>query len=123
MKESGSIVILFVEDDDGLRLTLREYFEGLGYRVLVAADGVSAIKHLLDTDVDIIVTDYRMDILGGNYWIRFLQRYCAEIPVILTSGFLGVEDNVPFELLQKPFEYSTLAGMITRLIPEKDREH
>jgi len=108
--------ILIVEDDDDLRLTLREYLGALGYEALVAADGVSAVKHLLDSDIDLIITDYRMDVFGGDYWIRFLERYCAHISIILTSGFLRERDDLPFELLEKPFDYSILADMVKRIL-------
>ena len=65
--------VLLVEDEDAIRLTLRDYLERKRYRVRVASDGVGAIKHLLDGSVDVIVTDYRMEVLGGDYWVRFLQ--------------------------------------------------
>jgi DNA-binding response OmpR family regulator len=104
--------ILLVEDEDAIRLTLRDYLERKSYRVLVASDGVGAIKQLLDNTVDLIVTDYRMEILGGDYWLRFLQRFCADTAVIITSGFLRPEIPIPFEVLYKPFDYTELADLI-----------
>ena len=74
-----STTILLVEDEDAIRLTLRDYLERKSYRVLVASDGVGAIKQLLDNSVDVIVTDYRMEILGGDYWLRFLQKFCSDL--------------------------------------------
>lgn len=85
----------------------------------MASDGVGAIKHLLDESVDVIVTDYRMEILGGDYWLRFLQRYCPEKLVIITSGFLRPEFPIPFELLYKPFDYAELEELIARLLAER----
>lgn len=104
--------VLLVEDEDAIRLTLRDYLERKSYRVLVASDGVGAIKQLLDNTVDVIVTDYRMEVLGGDYWLRFLQRYCSEINVIITSGFLRPEIPIPFDVLYKPFDYTELAELI-----------
>jgi CheY-like chemotaxis protein len=104
--------ILLVEDEDGIRLSLRDYLQGHGYEVLVASEGVGAIKQLLDNSVDLIVTDYRMGLFGGDYWLRFLQRFCPEQKVILTSGFLRPETEVPFPVLFKPYEYSDLMTRI-----------
>jgi len=59
--------ILLVEDEDAIRLTLRDYLERQDYQVLAAPDGAGAIKHLLDKDVDIVVTDYRMNGFAGTY--------------------------------------------------------
>jgi CheY-like chemotaxis protein len=111
MSEEESAVLI-VEDEDAIRLTLRDYLQKQGYNVHVASDGVGAIKQLLDNDFAIIVTDYRMDVLGGDYWIRFLQRYCSDKHVFITSGFLRPEFPIPFPVLYKPFDYADLEKMI-----------
>ena len=67
--------VLIVEDEDSIRLTLRDYLSKKGYEVAVASDGVGAIKQMLDRDVDVIVTDYRMGLLGGDYWVKFLKKF------------------------------------------------
>ena len=115
---SSSGVILIVEDEDAIRLTLRDYLQKKGFEVLVASDGVGAIKHLLDHEIDLIVSDYRMNILGGDYWIKFLTRFCSSKTVFITSGFLRPEFSIPFEVLYKPFDYATLAQMISSSLSE-----
>jgi DNA-binding response OmpR family regulator len=116
--DSGTAgVILIVEDEDAIRLTLRDYLRRKGYEVLVASDGVGAIKQLLDFDVDLVVTDYRMDILGGDYWIKFLRKYCPDTYVIITSGFLKPEFEIPYEVVNKPFDYSDLERRIREILP------
>ncbi len=109
-------LILVVEDEDAIRLTLRDYLKKKGYEVLVASDGVGAIKQLLDYEVDVIVTDYRMDVLGGDYWIKFLKRYCAEKKIVITSGFLRPDFLIPFEVVYKPFDYSELEARVAALL-------
>jgi DNA-binding response OmpR family regulator len=114
MSPKGTVLI--VEDEDAIRLTLRDYLRRKGYDILVASDGVGAIKQLLDHDIDLIVTDYRMDVLGGDYWIRFLERYCSDKQVFITSGFLKPEFPIPFHVLYKPFDYSELETMIAEAL-------
>lgn len=104
--------ILIVEDEDGIRLTLRDFLKMRGYDVLVASDGVGAIKQLLDFEIDVILSDYRMDVLGGDYWIRFLEKYCADKRVFITSGFIKPEFSIPFTVLSKPFDYSEVVRLI-----------
>jgi len=104
--------VLIVEDEDSIRLTLRDFLKQKGYQVIVASDGVGALKQLLDNDVDLIVTDYRMDILGGDYWIRLLQKYCADKKIVITSGFLQPDIPIPFKVLYKPFDYTELEKII-----------
>ena len=113
--------ILVVEDDDSVRLTLRDYLKKIGHSVHVSSDGVGAIQQLLDHDVDVIVTDYRMNVLGGNYWIGFLERYCKDKIVIVDSAYLRQDLSVPFPVLEKPFDYASLAQLIDEsLINEKE---
>lgn len=114
--KKGSVLV--VEDEDSIRLTLRDYLKSKGYEVVVASDGVGAIKQLLDNPIAVIVSDYRMDILGGDYWLRFLKRYCGDTKVIITSGFLKPEFPIPFPVLYKPFDYSKLEGMIASAFGE-----
>ena len=117
--ESPSVpVILIVEDEDAIRLTLRDYLRKKGYEVLVASDGVGAIKQLLDHPIDVIVTDYRMDVLGGDYWIKFLKTYCADKKIFITSGFLKPEFSIPFTVIYKPFDYSKVAEIIEESLKE-----
>jgi len=107
-------LILIVEDEDSIRLTIRDYLRQKGYNVIVASDGVGALKQLLDNEVFLIVTDYRMDLLGGDYWIRFLQKYCGDKKVIITSGFLQPNIPIPFKVLYKPFDYTDLESLIDK---------
>jgi len=104
--------VLVVDDEDSLRLSLRDYLQRRGHTVLVASDGVGAIEHLIDSRIDVIITDYRMDLFGGDYWVRFLRRFCSDIRVILISGFLPPGMDVPFPVVGKPFDYDELEQLI-----------
>lgn len=114
--ENKKGLILVVEDEDAIRLTLRDYLRKKGYEVLVASDGVGAIKQMMDNEVGLIVTDYRMDVFGGDYWIRFLRQYCPEKKVIITSGFLRPDFQIPYEVIYKPFDYSELETRIHSIL-------
>ena len=109
-------VILVVEDEDSIRLTLRDFLRRKGHEVVVASDGVGAIKQILDHPVELIVTDYRMDVLGGDYWLRFLRTFCADKKVIITSGFLQPEFPIPFPVVSKPFDYGDLEALIQKTL-------
>ena len=114
--EHSGARLLVVEDEDSIRLTLRDYLSKKGYRVFVASDGVGAIKQLLDNDIDLIISDYRMDVLGGDYWVRFLKKYCSDKKVIITSGFLRPEFPITFPVIYKPFDYSDLERAIEEIL-------
>ena len=113
-------LIVVVDDDDDIRLSLRDFLKSRGYRVEVASDGVGAIRLLIDHSVSAIVTDYRMELLGGGYWIRFLERFVPDIPVFVISGFLEPDFDVPFPTFPKPFDYDVLESRIARKLANTD---
>ncbi len=104
--------VLIVEDEDAIRLTFRDFLQESGFSVLVASDGVGAVKQILDHDIRVIITDYRMSVFGGDYWIRFLERYCSDKKIIVTSGFLRPEFPIPFDVVYKPFHYGDIVKML-----------
>ena len=108
--------ILIVEDEDSIRIPLKDYLTRVGFAVLVASDGVGAIKHILDHRIKAIITDYRMDILGGDYWVRFLEKFCPGQRVLLTSGFLKSDIPLPFEILTKPYSFLELENRLRALL-------
>jgi len=112
----GSGYVLIVEDEDSIRIPLKEYLTRVGFSVLVASDGVGAIKHILDHPITAIVTDYRMDILGGDYWVRFLARFCPGQKVLVTSGFLKSDLPLPFEVLTKPYSFVELEAKLREML-------
>ncbi|MFP4179592.1 MAG: response regulator [Sediminispirochaetaceae bacterium] len=116
MAEAEENYVLIVEDEDGVRLTLRDFFFTRGIPVLVASDGVGAIKQILDHRVKVIVSDYRMEVFGGEYWMKFLEKFCGDKTVIITSGFLRPEFSIPFETIYKPFDYGELAEKVEKAL-------
>ncbi len=109
-------LVLVVDDEDTIRLTLRDYLKKKGYEVLVASDGVGALKQMLDNEVDLILTDYRMDFLGGDYWVKFLKKYCQDKRIIIMSGFLRPDFYIPFEVIYKPFDYAEMEAIVERTL-------
>jgi len=110
--------LLIVEDEDSIRLTLRDFLKKKGYVVYVASDGVGAIKQLLDEHIDLIVTDYRMELLGGDYWMKFLEKFCSDKKILITSGFLNPEYSISFPVIYKPFKYPELEEKIREALKE-----
>lgn len=114
--ENEAGYVLIVEDEDSIRIPLKDYLTRVGFAVLVASDGVGAIKHILDHKISAIITDYRMDILGGDYWVRFLERFCPGQKILLTSGFLKSDLPLPFDVLTKPYSFLELETKLREML-------
>jgi CheY-like chemotaxis protein len=80
--------VLLVEDDPALRRYLQVVLERAGYDVISAGDGLEAMKSLLASRVDVIVTDALMPNLDGYELCRFVRNsgHLAHLPVILLSA-------------------------------------
>ncbi len=80
--------VLLAEDDAALRRYIEVLLERAGYEVVSAADGLEAMKCLLTTTVDVVVTDAVMPNVSGYELCRFVRSspHLSHLPIILLSG-------------------------------------
>ena len=80
--------VLLVEDDPALRRYLEVVLQRAGYAGLTAGDGLEAMKVLLSSGVDVIVTDALMPNLDGYELCRFVRNseHLSQLPIILLSA-------------------------------------
>lgn len=111
----GNKNVLVVDDETSIREILSAYLEDMNINVATAHSVDSAREYLLDSDVDVIISDIAMP---GNESGIDLLRWCREkhiiAPFILISGFI-TSDAVRFALSQgvqfvihKPFSKEQL---------------
>ena len=110
--------VLLVDDDDAVRNGIATNLGELGYRVLQAADGVTALERLDDGDIDILVTDYAMPGMTGAELIRRARRKPQAVRTLLITGYadLPPEERADMELLHKPFRSEELAERIATVL-------
>jgi len=83
--------ILLVEDEETLRRAGRRILERLGYRVLVAGDGVEALEtYRANRDIAVIVSDLVMPRMGGRELYQAV-RHLGSPRFILASGYAAAE--------------------------------
>jgi CheY-like chemotaxis protein len=118
--------VLLAEDDRALRRLLEVVLERAGYRVFSASDGIEAMKLVLSTSIDIVVTDAMMPNLSGHEFCRFLRNSpsLSHLPIILLSA-LERKDNAGPEqadvFLAKPVSGEKLIECIEELLGRKQR--
>lgn len=99
--------LLIVDDDIRLRKLVRTYGEVEHYECEEAADGLSALEKLQDSDFDLVILDVMMPGLDGFETLERIRK-TSEIPVIMLTGFgLGVDDYV-----SKPFSPKELMARV-----------
>lgn len=115
----GHETILLAEDEAGIRAMTRAYLEGLGYRVLEAANGTEAITLSKEYRgvIDLVLTDVMMPGMRGDVVVKAIRQDRPGIQAILISGFAeGTVIDRSLEILEKPFEFPDLARRIRILL-------
>lgn len=118
--------MLLVEDNEEL-LTLMYHIFSRRYKVLIAKNGVEAIKVLKSKDVDIIVSDVVMPEMDGLELCRKLKSDLdtSHIPVILLTAKNSTEDRIDCYnvgangYISKPFDMKLLKARIANFLLNK----
>jgi PAS domain S-box-containing protein len=113
-------MILVVEDDVDVRSYTVECLRELGYRVLEAHDGASALKHIrrFDGQIDLLFTDVVMPQMSGSQLALEARKLQPGLKVLYTSGYTrnAVDHNgrldAGVEMIAKPFTFEGLAHKV-----------
>jgi PAS domain S-box-containing protein len=116
----GRELVLVVEDDPDVRALAVSVVSGLGYRVLEAADGPTALAMVkAHADIDLLFTDMVMPGgMGGNDLARAARAINPRLATVFTSGyteaaiFRAGEVEPGLELLSKPYRRQSLGKAI-----------
>lgn len=85
--QSSRKTILVVEDDPALLATLEFNLETAGYQALTASDGATALDVRRSNDVDLIVLDLSLPVMGGMQVCRALRDAGDIVPIIMLTAW------------------------------------
>jgi len=115
--------ILVVDDEEGIRDTVKEILEDEGYEVTLAENGDAARKARQMRRADLILLDIWMpDVDGITLLKEWFENGKIETPVIMISGHATVETAVEatrlgaYEFLEKPLSLAKLLLTIQRAL-------
>lgn len=121
--------VLLVEDDKAIRRYLQVILERAGFRVVVASDGLEAMKVALNAAINVVVTDAIMPNLGGQELCRFLRSHpqLKQLPLLLLSGSERTaaragETQTADAYLAKPVRAEELTSCIERLLAQSESD-
>jgi DNA-binding response OmpR family regulator len=109
--------VLIIDDDDGIRASLRMALEDQGYRVDEAADGETALDRVRSTPPDVVVLDLMLRGMDGFECCRQVRR-ASDVPVLIVSARGDSHDIVAgFEAgaddyIRKPFDVPELLARL-----------
>ena len=118
--------ILIVEDEEAVRRLMSAALEQAGYRVLIAADGLEALKMISSHSgtLDLVVTDLAMPGMNGIELARKVKERLHRIEILFISGYAedlkqsGEIEEARF--LQKPFTPHALARKVREILDRRE---
>jgi PAS domain S-box-containing protein len=121
---TGSETILLIEDEQGVRDITTSTLQNMGYKVISAADGLSALQlaRIHAGSIDLILTDVVLaGSLSGPATVELLLESLGPLKVLFMSGYMNdvVQGSRLLEaqqLLAKPFSRDQLQTTIRQVL-------
>jgi len=113
--------ILVVEDEEIIRVTLREFLTGEGYTVYEAGSVAQALDVAGRHHCDVCVCDVQLPDGDGISLLRQLKQHDSHIAVLIITAYATVENAVEafqagaFDYLVKPVLFEDLHNKLRRL--------
>jgi PAS domain S-box-containing protein len=120
----GEETILLVEDENALREVTRRILTGAGYRVILAENGVDALRVVDEHEgqIDLLLSDVIMPQMPGPQLAKQLLARQPSLRVLLMSGFAqpildsGGHLDAGMEFIEKPFSGPGLLAKVAQTL-------
>jgi signal transduction histidine kinase len=120
---SPANVILLVEDEPPIRAIILDLLGDLGYKMLDAKDGLSALAILETTlQIDLLITDVGMPGMNGRQLADAARRTRPTLKVLFITGYAegalvdkGVLEK-GMQVMTKPFAVNVLAARVQGML-------
>jgi DNA-binding response OmpR family regulator len=119
--ERKSAVVLVVEDDNDMRSLLCDELWSEGYQLREAKDGDEALRSVLESAPDLILTDLKMP-AGGFDYISRLKTFAPQCPIVLMTAFGGAQTKAEAlkcgasAYFDKPVRIANLKATVKKLL-------
>lgn len=111
-------VILIIDDDRGLRVSLSAFLEKKGYSTLTAATAQEGLEIIENNTVDLVLLDIRMPGMDGITALKKIKEINCDLNVIIITGYGSIETAVEamkegaVDYVTKPFNLKELSSKI-----------
>jgi CheY-like chemotaxis protein len=104
-----SMTVLLVEDDYAVRSVTAAQLEGLGHRVIEAADARAVASACELHVIEFVVSDVTTPGADGPEAVETLRRQRPNLPVLFVTGYADRDRLLSEGVLEKPFTSAELA--------------
>jgi len=106
--------ILVIDDEPGIRATVKDILEDEGYEALTAEDGPAGLETLKRESVDVVVLDVWLPRMGGIDVLKAIKADHPAVETIVVSGHASIDMAVSavklgaFDFIEKPLSIERL---------------
>ena len=117
----ASLKILIVDDERIIRVTLADDLKDNGYSVFEFSEPRTALLHIRDNDVDVVITDLKMPNMDGISFLKEIKKIKEEIFVVIMTAFASYPTAVEaiklgaYDFVTKPFDSEKILLIIERI--------
>jgi two-component system, NtrC family, response regulator HydG len=114
--------ILIIDDNETMREGMAATVRRMGHQAVLAASGAEAIALFKKQGADLVVTDLKMEGVGGLEVVAAVKELDAACPIMIVTAFGTVETAVEairigaMDFLQKPFSPEVLRLKVERAL-------
>lgn len=117
--------ILVIDDDEGVRESLKDFLELQGYAVRMAEDGVQGVQFAIERPPNLIILDLEMPASHGDTVFRRLRmnEKTFNIPILFLTGLSDAEVHLKLPtlppdsaLIKKPASLEKLLHHIRKFL-------
>lgn len=122
------MTILTIDDEENIRNGLADNFELEGYDVLKAANGKQGLEIISKGNVDLVITDLRMDGMSGEEVVKHVTTENPGIPIIVLTGHGSIDDATAamkagaYDFLTKPLDLDHLNLIVKNALKGRSQE-
>jgi diguanylate cyclase (GGDEF)-like protein len=118
--------LLVIDDDQDVRLLLKDLLEESDYEVHSASCGEEALRMIRVSTYDIIITDLRLTGMHGLEVIKEVKAIDAGIDVVVMTGYASVNSAVEsmkagaVDYITKPFNSDQIRMVVKKNLERRD---
>jgi nitrogen regulation protein NR(I) len=116
----SSAKVLLVEDDPGIRETLKRVLAGEGHEVVVEHRGDDGLARASETPFNVVITDLRLPGISGLELVQQLHAARPRLPIILITAFGTTKTAIEatklgaYDYVLKPFDIPEMLALVAK---------
>ncbi|MGL1890683.1 MAG: PAS domain-containing protein [Spirochaetaceae bacterium] len=124
---TGSGIILLVDDEEIIRITVKDMLEEMGYKVLLAKNGMECLTLFKQQygNIDLVIMDMIMPDMSGSETYMKMKMIDENCKVIISSGYTKDENINDLRkmglagFIKKPFMDYEINKLIKKILKSK----